>query len=105
VGGGRGTCPVPGRHRGKRPGDEYFPLDYGFSTFQEMLQIEAIEAEADDSTELLDAMEAGEGNPLPPAPAIVNVVYDACAISRPKPKSAWFANIMHLFKDGIDFAL
>jgi hypothetical protein len=105
VGGGVGAGPVPGRHRGKKPGDESLHLDCDFTTFQEMLQIEALEVETDDSMGLLDAREAGEGNPLSSAPAIVNAVYDACAINRPKPKSTWFANIMHLFKDGIYFAI
>ena len=100
-----GAGPVPGRHRGKKPGDESLPLDCGFTTYQEMLQIEALEVETEDSMGLLDAREAGEGNPLPSAPAIVNAVHDACAINRPRSKSAWFANVMHLFKDGIYFAV
>jgi 4-hydroxybenzoyl-CoA reductase subunit alpha len=52
-------------------------LDYGFPTFLEMPQIEAIEVETDDPVGPFGAKEAGEGTQLSPAPAIVNAIYDA----------------------------
>ena len=41
-------------------------LDYGFSTFLEMPEIEAIEVETDDPIGPFGAKEAGEGTQLPP---------------------------------------
>ncbi|UCH21428.1 MAG: molybdopterin-dependent oxidoreductase [Deltaproteobacteria bacterium] len=55
-------------------------LDYGFPTFQEMPEIEAIEVETDDPIGPFGAKEAGEGTQLSPAPAIVNAIYDAIGI-------------------------
>jgi len=55
-------------------------LDYGFPTFLEMPQIEAIEVETDDPIGPFGAKEAGEGTQLSPAPAIVNAIYDAIGI-------------------------
>jgi 4-hydroxybenzoyl-CoA reductase subunit alpha len=55
-------------------------LDYGFPTFLEMPEIEAIEVETDDPIGPFGAKEAGEGTQLSPAPAIVNAVYDAIGI-------------------------
>jgi 4-hydroxybenzoyl-CoA reductase subunit alpha len=55
-------------------------LDYGFPTFLEMPQIEAIEVETDDPIGPYGAKEAGEGTQLSPAPAIVNAVYDAIGV-------------------------
>ena len=55
-------------------------LDYGFPTFLEMPQIEAIEVETDDPIGPFGAKEAGEGTQLSPAPAIVNAIYDAIGV-------------------------
>lgn len=55
-------------------------LDYGFPTFLEMPEIEAIEVETDDPIGPFGAKEAGEGTQLSPAPAIVNAIYDAIGI-------------------------
>ena len=55
-------------------------LDYGFPTFLEMPEIEAIEIETDDPIGPFGAKEAGEGTQLSPAPAIVNAVYDAIGV-------------------------
>ena len=55
-------------------------LDYGFPTFLEMPEIEAIEVKTDDPIGPFGAKEAGEGTQLSPAPAIVNAVYDAIGI-------------------------
>jgi len=55
-------------------------LDYGFPTFLEMPEIEAIEVETDDPVGPFGAKEAGEGTQLSPAPAIVNAIYDAIGI-------------------------
>ena len=55
-------------------------LDYGFLTFLEMPEIEAIEVKTDDPIGPFGAKEAGEGTQLSPAPAIVNAVYDAIGI-------------------------
>jgi CO/xanthine dehydrogenase Mo-binding subunit len=55
-------------------------LDYGFPTFMEMPQIEAIEIETNDPVGPFGAKEAGEGTQLSPAPAIVNAIYDAIGI-------------------------
>jgi 4-hydroxybenzoyl-CoA reductase subunit alpha len=55
-------------------------LDYGFPTFMEMPEIEAIEVETDDPIGPFGAKEAGEGTQLSPAPAIVNAVYDAIGV-------------------------
>jgi 4-hydroxybenzoyl-CoA reductase subunit alpha len=55
-------------------------LDYGFPTFLEMPEIEAIEVETDDPIGPFGAKEAGEGTQLSPAPAIVNAVYDAIGV-------------------------
>jgi CO/xanthine dehydrogenase Mo-binding subunit len=55
-------------------------LDYGFPTFMEMPEIEAIEVETDDPIGPFGAKEAGEGTQLSPAPAIVNAIYDAIGI-------------------------
>ena len=55
-------------------------LDYGFPTFLEMPEIEAIEVETDDPIGPYGAKEAGEGTQLSPAPAIVNAVYDAIGV-------------------------
>ena len=55
-------------------------LDYGFPTFLEMPEIEAIEVVTDDPIGPFGAKEAGEGTQLSPAPAIVNAVYDAIGI-------------------------
>ena len=55
-------------------------LDYGFPTFLEMPDIEAIEVETDDPIGPYGAKEAGEGTQLSPAPAIVNAVYDAIGV-------------------------
>lgn len=55
-------------------------LDYGFPTFMEMPQIEAIEVETNDPIGPFGAKEAGEGTQLSPAPAIVNAIYDAIGI-------------------------
>jgi 4-hydroxybenzoyl-CoA reductase alpha subunit len=52
-------------------------LDYGFPTFLEMPEIEAIEVETNDPVGPFGAKEAGEGTQLSPAPAIVNAIYDA----------------------------
>lgn len=54
--------------------------DYGFPTFLEMPEIEAIEVETDDPIGPFGAKEAGEGTQLSPAPAIVNAIYDAIGI-------------------------
>ncbi len=55
-------------------------LDYGFPTFLEMPQIEAIEVVTDDPIGPFGAKEAGEGTQLSPAPAIVNAIYDAIGV-------------------------
>jgi 4-hydroxybenzoyl-CoA reductase subunit alpha len=55
-------------------------LDYGFPTFLEMPEIEAIEVETDDPIGPYGAKEAGEGTQLSPAPAIVNAIYDAIGV-------------------------
>jgi 4-hydroxybenzoyl-CoA reductase alpha subunit len=55
-------------------------LDYGFPTFMEMPQIEAIDIETDDPVGPFGAKEAGEGTQLSPAPAIVNAIYDAIGV-------------------------
>ena len=55
-------------------------LDYGFPTFLEMPEIEALEIETDDPVGPFGAKEAGEGTQLSPAPAIVNAIYDAIGI-------------------------
>jgi 4-hydroxybenzoyl-CoA reductase subunit alpha len=55
-------------------------LDYGFPTFLEMPQIEAIEVETDDPIGPFGAKEAGEGTQLSPAPAVVNAIYDAIGV-------------------------
>ena len=55
-------------------------LDYGFPTFLEMPEIEAIEVETDDPVGPFGAKEAGEGTQLSPAPAIVNAIYDAIGV-------------------------
>ena len=55
-------------------------LDYGFPTFLEMPEIEALEVETDDPIGPFGAKEAGEGTQLSPAPAIVNAIYDAIGI-------------------------
>jgi len=55
-------------------------LDYGFPTFMEMPEIEAIEVETDDPVGPFGAKEAGEGTQLSPAPAIVNAIYDAIGV-------------------------
>jgi 4-hydroxybenzoyl-CoA reductase subunit alpha len=55
-------------------------VDYGFPTFMEMPQIDAIEVETDDPIGPFGAKEAGEGTQLSPAPAIVNAVYDAIGV-------------------------
>ena len=55
-------------------------LDYGFPTFMEMPEIEALEVETDDPVGPFGAKEAGEGTQLSPAPAIVNAIYDAIGI-------------------------
>jgi len=55
-------------------------LDYGFPTFMEMPEIEAIEVETDDPIGPFGAKEAGEGTQLSPAPAIVNAIYDAIGV-------------------------
>jgi 4-hydroxybenzoyl-CoA reductase alpha subunit len=55
-------------------------LDYGFPTFLEMPEIEAIEVETNDPIGPYGAKEAGEGTQLSPAPAIVNAIYDAIGI-------------------------
>jgi 4-hydroxybenzoyl-CoA reductase subunit alpha len=55
-------------------------LDYGFPTFMEMPEIEAIEVETDDPIGPYGAKEAGEGTQLSPAPAIVNAIYDAIGV-------------------------
>jgi len=55
-------------------------LDYGFPTFLEMPDIEAIEVETDDPIGPFGAKEAGEGTQLSPAPAIVNAIYDAIGV-------------------------
>ncbi len=55
-------------------------LDYGFPTFLEMPEIEAIEVETDDPIGPFGAKEAGEGTQLSPAPAIVNAIYDAIGV-------------------------
>jgi 4-hydroxybenzoyl-CoA reductase subunit alpha len=55
-------------------------VDYGFPTFLEMPEIEAIEVETDDPIGPYGAKEAGEGTQLSPAPAIVNAVYDAIGV-------------------------
>jgi len=56
-------------------------LDYGFPTFLEMPEIEAIEVETDDPIGPYGAKEAGEGTQLSPAPAIVNAIYDAIGVN------------------------
>lgn len=55
-------------------------LEYGFPTFLEMPEIEAIDIETDDPIGPFGAKEAGEGTQLAPAPAIVNAIYDAIGI-------------------------
>jgi 4-hydroxybenzoyl-CoA reductase subunit alpha len=55
-------------------------LDYGFPTFLEMPEIEAIEVETEDPIGPYGAKEAGEGTQLSPAPAIVNAIYDAIGV-------------------------
>ena len=55
-------------------------LDYGFPTFLEMPEIEAIEVQTVDPIGPFGAKEAGEGTQLSPAPAIVNAVYDAIGV-------------------------
>ena len=55
-------------------------LDYGFPTFLEMPEIEAIEVETYDPIGPYGAKEAGEGTQLSPAPAIVNAIYDAIGV-------------------------
>jgi CO/xanthine dehydrogenase Mo-binding subunit len=55
-------------------------LDYGFPTFLEMPQIEAIEVETDDPIGPFGAREADEGTQLSPTPDIVNAVYDAIGV-------------------------
>jgi 4-hydroxybenzoyl-CoA reductase subunit alpha len=55
-------------------------LDYGFPTFLEMPEIEALEVETDDPVGPFGAKEAGEGTQLSPAPAIVNAIYDAIGV-------------------------
>ncbi len=55
-------------------------LDYGFPTFLEMPEIEAIEVVTDDPIGPFGAKEAGEGTQLSPAPAIVNAIYDAIGV-------------------------
>ncbi len=55
-------------------------LDYGFPTFLEMPEIEALEVETDDPIGPFGAKEAGEGTQLSPAPAIVNAIYDAIGV-------------------------
>jgi 4-hydroxybenzoyl-CoA reductase alpha subunit len=55
-------------------------LDYGFPTFLEMPEIDAIEVETDDPIGPFGAKEAGEGTQLSPAPAIVNAIYDAIGV-------------------------
>jgi len=55
-------------------------LDYGFPTFMEMPEIEAIEVETDDPIGPFGAKEAGEGTQLSPAPAIANAIYDAIGV-------------------------
>ena len=47
-------------------------LDYGYPTFLEMPQIEAIEVETNDPMGPFGAKEAGEGTQLSRAPTIVN---------------------------------
>jgi 4-hydroxybenzoyl-CoA reductase alpha subunit len=56
-------------------------LDYGFPTFMEMPEIEAIDIETDDPIGPFGAKEAGEGTQLSPAPAIVNAIYDAIGVN------------------------
>jgi 4-hydroxybenzoyl-CoA reductase subunit alpha len=55
-------------------------VDYGFPTFLEMPEIDAIEVETDDPIGPYGAKEAGEGTQLSPAPAIVNAIYDAIGV-------------------------
>ena len=55
-------------------------LEYGFPTFLEMPEIEALEVETDDPVGPFGAKEAGEGTQLAPAPAIVNAIYDAIGV-------------------------
>jgi CO/xanthine dehydrogenase Mo-binding subunit len=55
-------------------------LDYGFPTFLEMPQIEAIEVETDDPIGPFGAREADEGIQLSPTPDFVNAVYDAIGV-------------------------
>jgi len=55
-------------------------LDYGFPTFLEMPEIDAIEVETDDPIGPYGAKEAGEGTQLSPAPAIVNAIHDAIGV-------------------------
>jgi 4-hydroxybenzoyl-CoA reductase subunit alpha len=56
-------------------------LDYGFPTFMEMPEIQAIEIVTDDPLGPFGAKEAGEGTQLSPAPAIVNAIYDAIGVN------------------------
>ena len=56
-------------------------LDYGFPTFMEMPEIEAIEVETNDPIGPYGAKEAGEGTQLSPAPAIVNAIYDMSQVA------------------------
>jgi CO/xanthine dehydrogenase Mo-binding subunit len=46
-----------------------------------MPEIESIEVETDDPVGPFGAKEAGEGTQLPPAPAIVNAIYDAIGVN------------------------
>ena len=55
-------------------------LEYGFPTFMEMPEIEAMEVLTDDPIGPFGAKEAGEGTQLSPAPAIVNAIYDAIGV-------------------------
>ncbi|MCF8127488.1 MAG: molybdopterin-dependent oxidoreductase [Deltaproteobacteria bacterium] len=55
-------------------------LEYGFPTFMEMPEIEALEVITDDPIGPFGAKEAGEGTQLSPAPAIVNAIYDAIGV-------------------------
>ena len=56
-------------------------LDYGFPTFMEMPEIEAIEVETDDRLGPFGAKESGEGTQVSPAPAILNAIYDAVGVN------------------------
>lgn len=55
-------------------------LDYGFPTSLEVPEMESIEIETNDPLGPFGAKEAGKRTQVSPAPAILNVVYDAIGV-------------------------